>query len=426
MPYPNEHSARLQSPGRFDKDSFRRTTGGKLYGRVEVPKTIAVIWAKLKDGGALVAQAIRFPVKAWTASKARAWLRKNDVKVLTFEPAATKASHDMVLGYHSGPGLLLSGEQEKDGVPIGRYRKVVIREGEFTKDSDGVEFEVTADTNKHWALVFSQMKEAGIRVPVPDGHTTDPKKNRGWLVDLFVDDEELISVIDILGEDHALVAARSDVSLYVPATFVDGEGREWKRPITHVALCTDPVIPGLGQFVPMAASFLVMKGNEMEWKELQEGLGIEEEMTDENAQELILAAFKITVKEKDVALSAKKTAEDALKLSATGDDPDPIIVKLAAENLTMKFDGLVSAGRATPATRDELVKTFIGDDNAALALSLKKGVATTVADAVIKALMENDPVQLKEQTGPQLLELSHVDKSGDGVLVADAKARAKK
>jgi len=45
-PYPNEHSARLLDPGKFDK--FRRTKGGKLYNKIAVPATISIIWGHLE------------------------------------------------------------------------------------------------------------------------------------------------------------------------------------------------------------------------------------------------------------------------------------------------------------------------------------------------------------------------------------------
>ncbi len=92
MPYPNEHSARLHDPKRFEPKSFRRTDGGILYGKIKVPKTIAIIWGKLKGkakpSDPPIAQALRFPTKYWTADKAKSWLKKNKIKYLQFEPAA--------------------------------------------------------------------------------------------------------------------------------------------------------------------------------------------------------------------------------------------------------------------------------------------------------------------------------------------------
>lgn len=86
-PYPNEHSPRLQDPDKFDK--FRRTAGGKLFNRIEVPTTITIIWGHLKDGepNDWAAQALRFPTKDWTVAEAKKWLKDNDVKYTDFEPA---------------------------------------------------------------------------------------------------------------------------------------------------------------------------------------------------------------------------------------------------------------------------------------------------------------------------------------------------
>ena len=97
MPFPNEHRARLQDPKKFDTKTFRRSTGGKLYGKIVVPKTIAIIVAKLKAHNKPkdypLAQALAFPTKNWTADKAKAWLKTNKVTYIRFEPASkTKSS----------------------------------------------------------------------------------------------------------------------------------------------------------------------------------------------------------------------------------------------------------------------------------------------------------------------------------------------
>jgi len=96
MPYENEHSARLKDPKDFDPKSFRRKNGGTIYGKIKVPKTIAIIWAKLKGKSKpkdpVIPQALRFPTKNWTVQKAKAWLKDNNVKYKKFEPAEKKKS----------------------------------------------------------------------------------------------------------------------------------------------------------------------------------------------------------------------------------------------------------------------------------------------------------------------------------------------
>ena len=93
MPYANEHSARLLSPGRA-RFRVRRTRGsgrGKVQG-VKVPTSISVVWYIIRTGGRTVpiAQALRFPANTWTATKAKGWLRKNKIKFLKFEAAKKK------------------------------------------------------------------------------------------------------------------------------------------------------------------------------------------------------------------------------------------------------------------------------------------------------------------------------------------------
>ncbi len=99
MPYENEHSARLKDPKDFAADSFRRTNGGTIYGKLKVPKTIAIIWAKLKGKSKpkdpVMPQALRFPTKSWSGTKAKAWLKKNNVKYQKFEPAKAKEKQAM-------------------------------------------------------------------------------------------------------------------------------------------------------------------------------------------------------------------------------------------------------------------------------------------------------------------------------------------
>lgn len=92
MPYPSEHSARLQSPSRFDPDSFRRTNGGTLYGRIKVPASIAIIWGKLKSANKPsdfpIPQALRFKKSSWTVEQAKKWLEGKNITAKSFEGAS--------------------------------------------------------------------------------------------------------------------------------------------------------------------------------------------------------------------------------------------------------------------------------------------------------------------------------------------------
>lgn len=100
MPYPNEHSARIKEPGDFaetatwkdgSKGRFRRVNGEKDYKGIDAPHPIDIIYGKLKGKNKKadppIVQAIRFPIKNWTAKAAKKWLDDNEIKYIKFEPA---------------------------------------------------------------------------------------------------------------------------------------------------------------------------------------------------------------------------------------------------------------------------------------------------------------------------------------------------
>lgn len=64
-----------------------------------MPQTADVIWGQLKSqsGKEAAPQAIRFPIKDWTAAQARKWLKDNKVKYIQFEPAAPKKGKENTL-----------------------------------------------------------------------------------------------------------------------------------------------------------------------------------------------------------------------------------------------------------------------------------------------------------------------------------------
>ncbi|MEW6250101.1 MAG: hypothetical protein AB1716_05610 [Planctomycetota bacterium] len=154
----------------------------------------------------------------------------------------------------SGPATLkLAGRD----ILTRRFRKDIIRVGRFVKSGPGgFELQVTPAHLAHWADTFASMKANGVRVSVPPNHESagDAEKNRGWIESMTVEGDALVGVFQIIGEDGLREVARNDCSIFAPAQWTDGEGRTYEWPIRHVALTPDPVITGLGEFVPLAAS----------------------------------------------------------------------------------------------------------------------------------------------------------------------------
>jgi len=337
----------------------------------------------------------------------------------------------------SGKPFVAKGDRQTiNGQPVQKFKKTVIKRGEWFKASTNQKVHVDLSMLEHWAETFAEMKSNGIRVPIPSTHAGDgnPDMNRGYVDHMRIEGDELVMECSMIGEDGILAAARSDVSIHSPAEFIDGNGIRYHQPITHVALCTDPVVPGLGAFVPIAASH--QGGHPVEWlKKLAELLGVKE-FKQETAEQQLSACASELVKTNTSLSQEKKTLEEKIleltnqvkTISASSGNkskPDATLVSLAADNRKMKLDGLVAAARITPAVRDQMAALYIGPSNSAVELSLQHGTQSEF-DKLIGVLSLNDPVALKEKTGPQSLSLSNPN-NGEGesdLLVKDAERRA--
>ncbi len=157
------------------------------------------------------------------------------------------------LRLRTGAARAVAKRRSVAGQPVRRFLKELIKTGHYVKECDGLEFDVTPDLLAHWAATFARMRANGLNVPVPSGHTHDGAANRGWVRHLFRAGDSLYGVVDLVGDGIPL-AATNDVSIYAVPEFTDGHGNRYQWPILHVALCTDPVVPGLGGFLPIAAA----------------------------------------------------------------------------------------------------------------------------------------------------------------------------
>ena len=161
-----------------------------------------------------------------------------------------------------------SGSAEFDKVDPLRWRKEVIYAGDHF---DGKrKFTVTEEDIDHWVKSGNERLAAGIKTPLPIGHTSDPEANRGW-VDRFekvVDEKEgRISFYNggtVRDEDAKTTLKSNDVSMYVPVEHKT-VGRVWKRPMAHLAITSTPRVKGLKGF-ELALSEPSMRLAEMEKK----------------------------------------------------------------------------------------------------------------------------------------------------------------
>jgi len=297
----------------------------------------------------------------------------------------------------------------RQGQPVQSFTKEIIRRGRFIKASADQEFEVTSELLDNWVKQFSRMKENGVKVTIPNMHHNegDANQNQGYVTNVFREGDSLFMTCDLIGENAIAAASRSDVSIKSIEKFTDGEGNEYDRPLVHVAMVTDPVVPGLSDFVPIAAS---MKGKKMDWKKIAAALSLDvETLTDETAEEAIIASItergeksKKEVEEANTAKEAAVKAKAEVEASLRGKDPDPQVVKLSRKNISHELNDLVAGAKLTPAARDKFASAFLTDE--AMTLSLKTGSMEHV-ETFIEIMKANNPVELRGKSGPQTMEL---------------------
>jgi hypothetical protein len=373
-----------------------------------------------------------------------------------------------ILALATSPATPVEAERTQDGQPVRRFRKELLKVGEYTHPGTGQRFSVSREGIGRMAETFRRYTAAGNRVPLPIGHENweDPERNRGWAIDAFAEGDSLVGIVELVG-DGIKLAGTSDVSIYAEPSFTDSKGNSYEWVIRHVALCTDPVILGLDGFVPLAASqnfqpvqvpVLKLSGGspmpDPTPNPTPAGADPAEAVVQAICDKVITlvkdkaktaqekkAAFGDMMKQLEKALGVfdsmnqpePKPAADAPPAEpvAASQSVPPVMLQLAGENRQMKIDRLVSVGKITPAVAADLKAGWT--QGQALSLSLSEAGCKQF-DALIGALDKNEAVlSFKEKTGPQsravalaqsAQELSAEEKSLREKMLADTKRMA--
>lgn len=331
----------------------------------------------------------------------------------------------MILQCSKSQTLSISANQKSpSGAFTGKYRKELIRKGEYHKSSNNQDFEITPLHLTHWVDTYKEMTKNGIKIPVPSTHEKagNPDYNNGWITDMFVDGDSLIGICELTAPTEAeldKLAKVSDVSINSPEQFVDSKTQQvYKMPIDHVALCTDPVIQGLDSFFKIAAS--KGKDNMLDFGKLKTALKLSADITEENIADVLAKHIQASC---DLAVAEfKKTIPNP---PASPTDLTPVMLSLSRENRQLKLDQLVENAKITPAVSKALGEMFTSDN--ALQLSNKVGTFNDF-NSLCDILAKNNPIELREKSGPQGLELSKDDGKNtafDNPLTRNADARAK-
>lgn len=87
MPYPSEHSFRILQP---------LPSNSAVYARKTIAPGIDIILQRSKGdpSGSMKVQAYRFDKNKFTVDEARNWLKKHDIKYISFEPASEPSKEE--------------------------------------------------------------------------------------------------------------------------------------------------------------------------------------------------------------------------------------------------------------------------------------------------------------------------------------------
>lgn len=320
-----------------------------------------------------------------------------------------------------------------DNCSVQSFKKELIRVGEFKINNGQRTLDVGADDLDSWAKQYHDMIKAGNKISIPathEGHG-DPNKNQGWVTDMFVEGDKLIGVLELHGENAIESASKSDVSIWAVPDWTDGNGNEYPFPIRHVAMTADPQIPGMKEFVAIAASnddkpenvpvFKPTTGEPMKFDftklstTLSKAFGIELALTAENVGGEIIKVFK-AVGDKDE--NAKQVIILAGKITAleTQIKAGPVEIKLTANErmlsaamLNTKLNTLVKESKLDASAADALRKELSTD----LLLSVNIETKTANYDRILDAIAKNNPVALGAVAGRQAVELATNQNTGE-------------
>lgn len=314
-----------------------------------------------------------------------------------------------------------------------RFWKEILPVGKFTKGKE-YEFEITEDFLGHLDQTFDTYTSGGTKVPIYSTHKESPETRMGSIVDVEIRDNDkggksLYGLHEFATQKDADVAIKNDVSVYIPDEGMVN-GQEFRRYLKHVAVTSVPVIPGLGEFSAIAASFsegpTSPRGNEMKSIAKLLGVEIKEDAKPEDVEksiakaisELKATADKFTASQKKTDAEKEKEKEKPKAIAASLDSIPPVQIRMLANSQKSMLESMVADEVITPAHRDDLIKEFCSDD--AICLSLSEDSEETAFERMVRNLKTARP----PKRTPDTLALSH-DGDGVSVLVKNAEKMAK-
>jgi len=331
--------------------------------------------------------------------------------------------------------------------------KDVLRVGTYKHPVNGWTLDVTHDYLDRLVSTFNLMRQNGVTSDITVDHSTSARDKLGSVTQARRDGDRLILRHEFADEECVKIADRNqEVSVEIEPEMDDGKGNTYRDALVASSIVRQPVVPNQGPFVRIAASLGASEDanagtaaglpfrltaeshtdpRDNPTKEHDMKLTIDQRKKvfsltglDDKAPEAELATGLIDMAGKGKAADDQTqqitdlTSERdklALKIESLkkgkAPEADPDVMEETAENRRDEIDGLVAKGNITPAVGEKLAASLLGEPGKRPALCLSRKAAThaglpgPIAKTVIDILKENDPVKLKEQTGPQTMSL---------------------
>jgi hypothetical protein len=137
------------------------------------------------------------------------------------------------------------------------FVKDLIWSGSYTHPTKGWTLDVTPERMDKWIEAFDAMRSNGVDIEVPVDHSLKAEDNKGYVRRLYREGDTLFGEMELRGDGVDIVRKNRNVSIFLEPDVKDGRGNVYGEAITHVALVQKPVIPGQGDFVPIAASAII-------------------------------------------------------------------------------------------------------------------------------------------------------------------------
>jgi len=285
------------------------------------------------------------------------------------------------------------------------YKKSLIRVGEWIHPADrSQKFEVTLDRMKEWIKNF---EKGVVKVFVPERHTADPSKNRGWLKQMFIEGKELIGIVDITNPDAQKQIENGDiqdVSISVDPNFEDSHGVSYGEVMRHIALTLMPHIEGQSGFVALEGDnsynliFLEKEnkgGNNMNFtpeeiaklqfdfeQKKQESISLNKEL---ETTKVKIVDLEKQIKDKETKIAEFETKKKELETKVL--EFEKIQTQAREKAIDVKLENLITTGKVPPAHKEALKAILL--QNATV--KLEKG-EVVISDTLLEIFGENKPV----------------------------------